>query len=513
MSSAKPSPRWWMALAAIVVAGAVLRYAAATAGLLGDELFTLTDVSHHSLHGVYADIKNYETNPPGLYFLTWLIHKVWKAPEAIRAIPFVSGVALIGVVGETGRRWFGTRAGLAAAALAAVSPFLVYYGSEGRAYGPATLAVACATYGALRAVESPEQRRWWVAFGGSALFGAYMHYTSIFPLAAIGAWVLALHPPARRPLLITSAVAAVLYAPWLPFMKPSPLLLKFLILGHRETADNVLFSFRSVVGYPYRGLTHLPGTAICLALVALLAVAAVWWLRDARGRRRFTARPLPEVLRSPAALLVLVALVTPVGIKLYATFGTDLFNARNLTVSAPALILLAAITLTRVPRGWSVAAPVLAVALLAYPAGRVAFGDLRRPPTDQAAALLDRDARPQDPVIDIPAFVQSPPLRRALTIYLHRPHRIFDVDRAGDRPWVEGLRTGRVFVARALPLDFPVEYLPKTDAACADPRFVLQRKLLSKRQFTLFEYVPRHGADLLKGQIRASRGLRDCPKG
>jgi hypothetical protein len=507
----RAAPSWWYpALIAIVIGGAVLRVSAATAGLYGDELFTFSMADHGSLHGLYADFRHYEANPPGLYFLTWLLHRVWSAPEVVRVIPLASGIALIPVLAATGRRWFGASAGLAAAAVAAVSPFCIFYGSEGRGYGPAMLAVACATYSALRGVEAPAQRRWWAAFAASALLGAFVHYTVIFPLALIAAWVLLLHPPARRSILVAIAAAAALFAPWVPFMRPDPLLLKFLFLEHRTPADAVLFSARTVLGSQSSGLGSVPGTASSLLVAGVLAATGAWGLSRARGR---LARPSRRALRAPWVLLVGTAIVTPVGIGLYRTVGADLFNPRNLAVSAPALIVLVGAVLTRPPGRWAAVGPALVVLALTHSASRFAFGDLRRPPTDHAAAALDAAARPQDPVIDVPAFDQSRPLRRALPIYLHRPHRLVTGNSAGRRPWEEGLRTGRVYVAQApRPTDFPLEFLPPTDAECADPRFRLAETLFAERGFHVREYVPRTGHDLLAGQIRASRGLRDCPR-
>jgi hypothetical protein len=503
-----PTRRWWIALAAIVLAGAILRYAAATAGLLGDELFTRAVIDHHSLSAWYHDLKTYEANPPGLYFLTWLLHWVWNAPEVVRVIPFACGVALLALMGLTAGRYFGPRAGLAAAAIAAVSPFLVYYGSEGRAYTPAALAVMCAMHCALRGTEEPERRRWWAGYAAAALLGAYLHYTAAFALGAIGLWAFVVCPRGRRPLALFVAGAALLYAPWVPFMRPPDLLVKVVAFLGRTRADEVRFPLRSLVGDPYVQLTDVPGRALGFAMLAVVLAGAA--LAGVRARELRGRRPA-ELLAAPATLVLVAAAATPVGTLVYSAFKDDIFTARNMNPSAPALAMSVAWLLTR-PRGvWSVVLPALLVAALAYPGGREAFGDRRRPPTDQAAAVLDRVARPQDPVVEVAAFSQAAPLRRALTIYFKRSHRHFLSDAHGNAPWVEGLRTGRVFVTRPIPLKYLLRYLKPIQAGCADPRFRLRRTLLDKRGFVVQEYVARHGADRVAADIAASRGRRDCP--
>lgn len=509
MSSRAGPSRWALALSAVVVVGAGLRLAAATPGLLGDELFTYSVTGHGSLGGVFDGIRTYEANPPALYVLTWAVRRVWDAPQAVRTIPFITGTALIAMVAVTARRVAGPVAGIAAGALAAVSPFFIYYGSEGRAYTPAALAVVCAAYCVLRALDAPDERRWWVGFGAAALAGAYLHYTALFPLAALGLWTVVLHPRARRPAIVAAAAAALLYLPWVPSMRAAGPLAFVAILGHKMI-DNVVFSVRTIVGDPYQGsFADVPGTARSLVLAAVVAATLVMAIR----RSLPVTGPLAARLRHPLTLMLAIAVAAPAGIQLYDVFSVDLLSTRNVFVSAPAVVILAAALLSSVPGRWAAVAPVLAVLALAYPAARMAFGDLRRPPTDEAAALLDRVARPQDPVLQsIGLFDTQPPLRRRVAIYLRRPHRLYDSDLAGDHPWEQGMRTGRVFVYGAVPRSGLRRYNNPVASVCPDPRFELRRHLLAKRGFTVVEYTRRRGIGFLRGEIEAVRGARRCSR-
>ena len=129
----------------------------------------------------------------------------------------LAGVATVPLVYVLGARTVGRAAGLAGAALLALSPFAIFYASEARAYALMTLIVVLSTLALLRALETNE-RRWRVAFALLQAAAMYSHYTAVFVLAAQFGWAFLAHPDRRLPLFLSSAAAAVLFAPWVPLM-------------------------------------------------------------------------------------------------------------------------------------------------------------------------------------------------------------------------------------------------------------------------------------------------------
>ncbi len=137
-----------MPLAALVLLAAALRFPGLDAqSFWHDEAFTvpLVDGSFgHLLDG----IGDTESTPPLYYVLAWLWEKLFGSGEAgLRSLSAVFGVALVPVAYLIGRELAGRRAALVAGALVAVSPYLVWYSQEARAYALVAclgaLALAC----------------------------------------------------------------------------------------------------------------------------------------------------------------------------------------------------------------------------------------------------------------------------------------------------------------------------------------------------------------------------------
>ena len=97
-----------------------------------------------------------------------------------------------------GARTVGRKAGVVAAALTALAPFMIFYSSEARAYQLAIVLVLLSTLALLNAVRDG-RTGWWVAYAACSCAAVYTHYTSAFPLAAQLLWVLWAHPRRARP--------------------------------------------------------------------------------------------------------------------------------------------------------------------------------------------------------------------------------------------------------------------------------------------------------------------------
>src|SRR5581483_2646734 len=125
------------------------------------------------------------------------------------------GTLSIPVVYLLGLRTVGRAAALVATALTTLSPFMIYYSTEARAYGLMMLFVLLSTLAMLLALDT-RRARWWVVYAVASCAAFYCHYTCVFVLGAQLLWVVWSHPEARRPAFLANIGAAVGVVPWLP---------------------------------------------------------------------------------------------------------------------------------------------------------------------------------------------------------------------------------------------------------------------------------------------------------
>ena len=148
-------------LAAIVVAGFVLRLVAMQQSLFGDERYTYAIVTQNGLRGVWHEVYTTSITPPFHYALAWASVQLGDPTVLVRLPSLLLGTATIGLVFLLGRRIGGPRTGLVAAGLMAFSPFAIFYGSEARAYATAVFLVALSTWALLRAMDEDGSPVWW----------------------------------------------------------------------------------------------------------------------------------------------------------------------------------------------------------------------------------------------------------------------------------------------------------------------------------------------------------------
>ena len=149
--------------------------------------------------GLLRAIPDSESTPPLYYVLAWLWTQVVGTGEVgLRSLSALLGTATIVVVWALGRRLGGERAGLAAAALVAFNPMLVWFSQEARGYALLALLGALSALLWLRALERPRDgARALLAWGAVAALALATHYYAIFLIAPQAAW-LALRAPGLR---------------------------------------------------------------------------------------------------------------------------------------------------------------------------------------------------------------------------------------------------------------------------------------------------------------------------
>jgi len=378
-----------------------------------------------------------EITPPLFFVFAWLSAKISSAPEWLRLPSFVAGLSLIPLVYLTGLRTIGRPAALTAAALTALSPFMIYYSSEARSYGLMITLVALSTFAMLKGLED-RRARWWVLYGVASCGAVYSHYTSVFVLGAQLLWLLIVHREAWRPAVVANVGAVLGFAPWLSGVRgdlnsPTTHILSSL---QPLTAERVRESIMDwAVGFPYPiiGLRELPGVPALVLLAVALAGAAVGLLI------RFARHPLhPRQFPPGVVLVVLLALATPVGEAMVSLLGeNDLLGARNLNASWPGFALATAALLWA--PGGRAGMTTAALAIVAFGIGAVKMTqpDYGRPQVEEAVRFAERSAGARGVIVDdtsgdstVPAGVPSPAEYLLRPEYLlRRPRRLFTLGR------------------------------------------------------------------------------------
>jgi hypothetical protein len=177
-------------LAGLTVLAAVLRFATLTSQSYWFDEAQAAHELGRSLGGMLSLWSANEPNPPLYFVIAWPWAKVFGTGEGgLRALSAVFGVALIPVVWLAGRELVSSRAGLAAAALAAVSPFMIWYSQEAREYMLLMLLCGASVWLFARVLPAPSGGRiaWWAVVSALALATQYF---AAFLIFAEAAWLL-----------------------------------------------------------------------------------------------------------------------------------------------------------------------------------------------------------------------------------------------------------------------------------------------------------------------------------
>jgi mannosyltransferase len=178
------------ALAGIVLLGAVLRFA--TLDLQSyryDEAVTVGRILQPNLFDTLSAVPHSESTPPLYYLIAWFWSRPFGTGEVwMRSLSALAGTASIlavhlGAVALPLPR----RAGLIAAAAVAVSPVLIWFSQDARAYALVFLLTALSFLFFARARRSGARRdlAWWAVFSALALAAHYFAGFVIAPEALV----------------------------------------------------------------------------------------------------------------------------------------------------------------------------------------------------------------------------------------------------------------------------------------------------------------------------------------
>jgi hypothetical protein len=376
---------------ALVAVGASLRVARLDDLVLSfDESYTFA-TAQRSFGDMLAAFR-FEANGTIYALVLWPLLLLSDATTVVRTPALVAGLATIPAVWWTGSALVGRRAALLAAGLVAVSPALIGWSVYGRGYALAIL-FATLSFGCLARALGDERPTFWTwLYVASALLTAYASVTAALVLLPIHAVAVAwrLHTEGR--LLEWLAPSVVLVAGLLPLAA-----LLYVESTHRDPLhwlwEPDLGLVREVSAELLAGPAHersygagLAGAIVAVALGAAVATVVI--------SRRRVVRP------SWGVTLVLAWAAFPPVFLFVVSQVRPMFWGRYLGIVVPALALLVAVVLARLPRA------LLAVYAIAL-AGLLLAGSFvaPQPPRDyrEIADWIEARRGPTDPLVLYPA--------------------------------------------------------------------------------------------------------------
>jgi uncharacterized membrane protein len=333
-------------LVAIIALGALLRFMTiAHQSYWVDEATTVHEVQL-SLGALLHQVHVNETTPPLYFLLAWVWAKLFGTSElGLRSLSALLGIGLIPTTYACARELVSRGAGLLAAALAAVSPFLIWYSQETRSY--ALFALLCGLsflyFARLRRTRGTRDLVLWATFSILAVLTHFFAGFLIAPEALTLLWWLR----SRAAVVAAGAVALVQLAllPLAAGDTSHPLQwIKAFPLSTRIQQVPVDFALSSL--YQSQIVTY----GLIGAGVLIVALVVLLWAGGGPERRAGAA---------PAAAVAGFVIVVPI---LLAWLGRDYLVPRNLIAAwVPLVVVIAAACLA--PRTLPFGA-VLAVVLL-----------------------------------------------------------------------------------------------------------------------------------------------------
>jgi mannosyltransferase len=329
-----------VALGALVVLAAVLRFTTLSSQSYWiDETVTAARLKGSFYDTVAAFHRPDESEGPLYFVVGWLWARVLGTDEfGLRSLSALLGIATVPVAFETGRMLVNRRVGLAVAALVAVSPVMIWYSQEARAYALFILLSALSFLCFVRLLESPRAVNYagWSIASSLALV---THYFAVFPIVGEAAWLL-LRRRSRQTKLAVGGICLTAVA-------ISPFALYQAQHGGGDWAGVVSLGRRlGDVGRVF--VTGVPRPPHGFGPVLLILFACAVAIVMVNGRSR---------ARRAASIALAVSAVT-IGLALLGiAVGADYFFFRNvIAVWIPLAVAVA--SLTGVP-GWRPAGLVL----------------------------------------------------------------------------------------------------------------------------------------------------------
>jgi 4-amino-4-deoxy-L-arabinose transferase-like glycosyltransferase len=287
-----PPETFWLPVI-IILAAALRLWEVGAKSLWLDEIMTVQKASM-SFSEMMGQIRQHDAHPPLFQVVEWLWLRLDKEEAYARAPSVLSGVVCVWLCFLIARRLFGRRAALAAAVMAALSYFGIFYSQEARLHSFMTALFLGQVCLLLAILERRGKASWgiWLAYALVGLASLYTYALCALTVAALALLYLWLtwrrHRQFGRWLAVHAAIA-LLFLPWVPTLRARTADLKASMVQHhdeigRPTASEVAGGIADWVVGPWaksdmrteRGI--LPpstfGQALGWVLIPAAAIAA-----------------------------------------------------------------------------------------------------------------------------------------------------------------------------------------------------------------------------------------------
>lgn len=203
----------------LILVGFALRvYRIEAVSFRGDEAFTVLNwVSRPLSETLASEIPLKDPQPP----LAFALFRVWSllfgtSEFSMRILPALLNVLGIPTIYALGARLNNRKAGLMAAFLWTIHPFLIWHAQDTKAYAIWAAVSGLALWLALRALDK-QRRIDWLLYIFAAATAAYLYYLELFALAALNVYVFInyRHHKARlRQWVLSQMTIGLILAPW-----------------------------------------------------------------------------------------------------------------------------------------------------------------------------------------------------------------------------------------------------------------------------------------------------------
>jgi uncharacterized protein (DUF2141 family) len=382
-------PRFWWPVI-ILLAGLVYFTGISHESIWFDEAFSY-QVASHSPGGILG-LMAADNHPPLYYLLLGAVmsilgNSVW----ALRLLSVLGAIGLVGLGAGPVRRLFGNRTAFIYAGVILFTPVVLIYAHEARMYSLATFCVTASVLYGYLAVRY--NRRWdWFLFGLSSLAAAYLHYyglmAAFFMYLLLLLWLLFRKREILKPYLVTGAVVAVGYLPWLVFFYRQVTMVNKGFWIPAVTWQGILNAMLQPFAYKDSSGPFTPVMTILLVSSAILVAVGLWSARRKAG---------DEWLFGGFALAVLLcSFLSPIFISLVSS---PIFYARYITTLNGLFLLLLTLGISLLPRIWMQVAILGLFALANLSTMKNIYTQSFNPPMDRAAEYLRTQIQPGDPIV------------------------------------------------------------------------------------------------------------------
>jgi mannosyltransferase len=317
-----------------------------------------------------------------------------------RALSYIFFILSIPAIYALGTRAFNKSIALFATILFSISPFMNWYGTEIRMYSLFTLLTILSQYFYLGIFKTKEYEssESWVGYFVVNLFGIFTHYFFWLVLMVQALFYIAYRDQfprgSFRKFVITAVVLALIFSPWLGYVKyldkvgnSSPLLLAPTTVNVFNTFSQFIFGFQN---------DHLNTILVSLwPLTVLLGFLAL------RENERV----------SPTAIYMLMSIIVPIASAFVLSITIlPIFVSRYLILTIPSMYLFISWVFSTYPAG--LRKTLQAVLIVAMLAGLVVEIINPTAPVKEdyraAAEYLQTNAKPQDVIVLSAPFTVYP---------------------------------------------------------------------------------------------------------